>query len=302
MTEMKNSVKIWIITAVVLIAAGAVMFTASIASANFDFSVLDNSEYVTNVHYQKERVESFDIKVTTADVSFLPSDDGTCKVVCFENSKKAHKVSLVDGTLKIEPQDTRKWYEKIGVTIGKKTEVKIYLNEYSFDKVSAESDTGKINMPADFDFSAADLETDTGDISWNANVKGEISAKADTGDITFSGISADGVTVRTSTGHVKLDGVKAENGISVKTSTGRIESIFVECRELKTECSTGKVFIKSSTASELMDIRTTTGGVTFESADAGEIKVKTDTGSVKGSLRTMKYFNAKTDTGKIELP
>ena len=75
------------------------------------------SDYETNIHKINEEFDNISIKTDTADIAFVPSDDGMCKVVCYEDAKSIHSVEIQDGTLMINVVNNKNWYDYIGVNI-----------------------------------------------------------------------------------------------------------------------------------------------------------------------------------------
>ena len=126
-----------------------------------------------------------------------------------------------------------------------------------------ESDTGDLHMPGAFLFSIADIENDTGDVDWQADLSGRLSISTDTGDTLLLGLSAGSLELDSDTGHIKI-----VNTVTLKE----------------------------------MKIENDTGDVTFEKADAESLYVETDTGDVTGTLLTEKLFRAESDTGRVEIP
>lgn len=55
-------------------------------------------------------------EIGTADLRFLPSEDGKCPVVCYEPENAVHSVSVSDGTLTVSSGNDRKWTDYIGIT------------------------------------------------------------------------------------------------------------------------------------------------------------------------------------------
>ena len=200
------------------------------------------------------------IDVDTSDVTVLPSADGTCKVVCTETKAQNHRVTVRDDTLMIDVVNSGDWLESL-FSFGAMS-VEIYLPQSRYAALRFESDTGNLEMPGDFLFASAELEVDTGDILWQADVSGKLSVSADTGDVTLSDCLAGMVEVETDTGNVYFD--RADG-----------ESIRVE---------------------------TDTGNVYFDRADGESIRVETDTGNVTGTVATEKLFRGVSDTGRVNVP
>ncbi len=249
-----------IILSVCLIVVGLALTAAAIFATNFTFDFFDRCSTQT-VHEITEDFQNISIRVDTSDVRFFLSDDNTCRVVSTEANGQYHFVQVDNNTLTIGHGIQRYWYEAL-FSFGNMA-LDIYLPRSRYVAFHLGSDTGDLDMPADFLFSTADIETDTGDIRWQANLSGKLSISADTGNITL-----------------------------LNCSMGKLEL----------DADTGDIHLTDTVAANMMDIETNTGDVTFDRADGGSIHVETDTGDVTGTFATEKLFRGESDTGRIPIP
>ena len=118
-----STTKFWLIVALLLLVLGILLFSLIMMTNGFDIFG-DKSE--TNTHEVTEEFKDISLSTDTADILFLPSEDGKTKVVCHENPKAKHSVKVDDGTLTINEVDERKWYDYIGFNIYK-TKITVYL-------------------------------------------------------------------------------------------------------------------------------------------------------------------------------
>ena len=260
---MRTKTKIWFIVAAFLVIIGCVMFGGVMMKLKWDFSKLSTSKYVTNTYEIEEEFQKICVQADTADITFRKAEDGICKVVCVEHESEKHETEVKDGTLSIQLQDERKWFEHIGINVG----------------------TSKITvfLPQGFMFSSVDVLTSTGDI---------VMKKIETGRLNLS----------VSTGKITVESVKCEGDVKLKVTTGNSFLTDVQCKNLSTTGNTGKITMKSVVAEEQIDIKRSTGDVSFEKVDASDIVVKVSTGDVKGSLLSEKVFVTKMSTECVYLP
>ena len=129
---MTKSLKIIIGIAVGLVLAGAVLAFVALAAAGFDTGKLGAGKFETKEYTVEDAFDGVTVSVKTADVTFLPSEDGTVRVECYEGEKQPHTVGVVDGKLTIFGVDQRKWYEMITI-FSKSPKVKIYLPAGEYD-------------------------------------------------------------------------------------------------------------------------------------------------------------------------
>jgi hypothetical protein len=58
----------------------------------FFFKALFNQDYTLNTHEITKEFNDLSINTDTADIIFAKSNDGQCKVECFESEKITHSV------------------------------------------------------------------------------------------------------------------------------------------------------------------------------------------------------------------
>ena len=276
----------------ILITFGVIILTMTACSA---------ANYETNVYEINESFYDIAIKTDTADIAFLPSDDGMCRVVCYEKSKVSHSVEVENGTLTVKVVDNRKWYDYIGVNIDS-PKITIYLPEAEYSSLVVEEDTGDIEIAKDFEFKSIDVSLDTGNVKCYASATDAIKIVASTGDVYVENISASSLDLKTSTGDITARGITSDEKITVDVSTGKAHLSNITCKNLTSTGSTGDISLINVIATEKISIERSTGNVTLEGSDATELFITTDTGDVKGSLLTNKVFITKTDTGRINVP
>ena len=303
MAKMKRSAKIWLIVAASLTALGLLAIAFSIAASGFDFSRFGTTEYETNSYEIEETFRDISIKTNTSDVIVKRSDDETARVVCREESKIKHNVSVEDGALIIEMVDARKWYEHInvGINVGN-TSITVYLPDGAYGDLTVRVDTGDTEIQKDILFEDIDVDSDTGDVSSYAWATGTLKIKTTTGDITVGDLFAGNIDLAASTGKMTVKDVNCAGEIKQKSSTGKAFFENVNCQSMTSVASTGDISLTAVKVDELLDIERSTGDVRFDGSDAAEIVIETDTGDVMGSLLSDKIFFVTTDTGDVDVP
>jgi DUF4097 and DUF4098 domain-containing protein YvlB len=298
---MKKSAKIWLIIASLLVIIGAVMFAVSLIAYNGDFTKFATAKYQTNMHEISEEFADISIDTDTANIVFLPSDDGKCKVECHERENENHSVKVENGTLKITYVDQREWYEYIGINFGS-TRVTIYLPSTEYSSLRIKEDTGNITLTSDFGFDVIDIKTSTGDVHCDRATAESVKIRTSTGNIELIGIECSSLDLGASTGNINVSDAKCSGDIKIEVSTGNTKLQSVSCKSLTSSGDTGDILLKKVIASEKFSIETDTGDIDFNASDAAEIFVETDTGDVCGTLLSSKVFITETDTGDVDVP
>jgi len=298
---MKTAIKIWLLVAASLVLAGILLFGGAMLAMNRNFYNLSSSKYETNTYEIGNDFENISMKVSTADIAFLPSEDGACRVICYEDAKRKHKVEITEGVLSICEKDTRKWYEHIGFSWSNPM-IRVYLPEEQYGALTIKGSTGDIGIPKNFVFDSMDISVSTGHITNRASTLKRMKLNTSTGDIFVEDVTVSYLDLSVSTGKVKVTRVRCSEDVSLRVTTGDATLTILTCKNLSSQGSTGELFLQSVIASESYSLERSTGDIQFDGCDASEIYVKTDTGKVTGTLLSEKIFFTETDTGKVNTP
>lgn len=298
---MNETTKILIIIAISLILLGGIIFVCTMSICGWDFTRLSMSKYDTKTYEISEEIKNLSIVTSTTDVEILPSDDSKITVICYEQEKTSHQITVSDGTIAIEQHDTRKFYEYIGFNFGQ-PKISIYLPKGEYEALTVAVSTGDINIANGAKFKSISVSGSTGDVSNYASVSESIKISISTGDIFMENVNADSLDLTVSTGKINASKVMCNSDVKIKVSTGKTYLTDIKCDNFTTEGNTGDIFLNNVIAENKLTIERSTGNVHFDGCDAGEIFVQTDTGKVKGSLLSEKVFIPRSDTGDIEVP
>lgn len=278
---MKKSTKIALILAVVLILVGGALFTLASMAVDWDYETLKYESYEMNKYQLEEEIKNITLKTDTANVRFYPSSDGELMVECYEHTKAKHAVSVAGDTLSVELQDTRKWYDHIGISF-QSPEITVYLPRAAYDTLTVRTTTGNTSINNDLEFQKIEINQSTGHVWCGAS-------------------ASERMKIRTSTGEIHLKDSKV-GALELEVSTGDSTLENITCKSLDSNGSTGDVTLKNTVADEALSIKRSTGRIRFWDCDAAEIFIKTDTGDVRGTLLTEKIFFTETDTGSVTTP
>ena len=298
---MKNSTKIWLITATSLILIGFIIMGGALALFKWDFEKLSTDKFETDKHEIAEDFNSISVKADTANIAFALSDDGKCKVECYENKKEKHSVKVEEDTLIIEKTNNKAWYDYIGINFST-PKITVYLPKTEYSSLLIKASTGDVEMPEDFKFESADISLSTGVVDFFASATDAVKIKTTTGRICAQNISVGALTLSTSTGSITASNIVCDGNIYTEVSTGKTNLNNIKCKNITSDGDTGKITLSNVIAEEKLSIERNTGDVRFENSDAGEIFVETSTGNVTGTLLTEKVFITESSTGKINVP
>lgn len=298
---MRTKTKIWLVIASALMLLGLILLGGAMTVLKWDFKKLTTGKYETNEYAISKTFANITIVADTADIVFVPVENESVSVICYEQHNVKHSVFVADDTLTIEVEDTRKWYAHIGIHFGTpKITVSIPQGEYG--ALSIESETGDVELPREFQFTSIDVSESTGDVTCYASALGDVKIKTSTGNICVENIFAGTLDLSVTTGQVTAASVACEGDVSVRVSTGKTAIIDMTCKNILSEGGTGDLTLTNVIASEKFTLKRSTGDVTLHRCDAAELSIQTSTGDVTGSLLTEKVFLVDTDTGRREYP
>lgn len=283
-------VSAWITGSIVLL-----LLVMAVLGLVFADSLVTNSYSITDPFYHVRVVTD------TADVFVLPAEDRMTEVDCLELSKAKHAVSVKDGTLTIEIQDSRKWYELMGIHFST-PKVSVYLPSGVYSNLVIEGDTGDVEIAPDFRFANMNIAVNTGNVTNRASSVGDMDLRTSTGDICVEEVSAATMSFSVSTGDISASSINCTEDLSVHVSTGNSVLHAVRCKNLLSTGETGSSSLGDVIAEETFSIKQSTGDVHLDGCDAASLQIQTDTGDVSGSLLSEKVFIARTDTGSVDVP
>lgn len=287
--------KIILISSIVILAMIFTCFVALLVNEIYMNSSTERNEYNISDEFQ-----NIDIISSTDNIKLCYSANGENKVYCSENKYVKYNIEVIDGTLYIKEEDSRKI--KISILNFIKYSVEVYLNNEALNNLNIQNDTGEILINQELRFQNIDIQNDTGDIKLFSNCDESIEIESSTGDVELLGIdSSASVNIKNDTGNIKI-GNSNVGTIDIKTDTGNVDLSEVNCDSLSLKISTGRTNLDSVIVVNNLDIKGSTGDVKLDGCDALNINITLDTGSVKGTILTSKFFICKSNTGRVDVP
>ena len=296
---MSRTAKIWLIAAGILVVLGPVLIV--IAAAAGGFSGFNHTTYETKTYEPVSTFDQIAVYTEMSDIELATTDEAQCRVVCDVAENLTQTAEAQDGTLFIQSNDTRSWYERLFSFSFKAPKIRLYLPQASYASLLIEAATGDISIPKGFTFDTLKIDSGTSDVICLADVTNDTQIKLSTGGVVLGG-SSGAATVTTSTGDVELSSVTANGNLSIGTDTGDISLQKTTCAACAIETDTGDIELTNMIAAGDLQIKSTTGDVLFDGSDADGIAVKTTTGDVTGTLLSEKVFITDTSTGDVNVP
>ena len=289
-----------LITSTCFIVAGILIFAIALGASGCNFSKMGNKNYQTKEYEITQEFNSLSLNTDTADIILTPASDEKCKVVCYENEKIYHSVTVENGALTVSVKDERKWFDYIGIN-WENEKITVYLPNSEYQALNVKTDTGDVKIPKDFTFAGITIKSDTGDVDCYASSSGNMEIEATTGDINLAHLTAPNLSVKVTTGDIEIENVVCKD-LQVITTTGDAELSNILCNNFTSKGSTGDISLEKVIATENFKVERSTGDVELDRCDGVNITIKTDTGDVQGSFASPKNIIASSDTGKVRVP
>lgn len=293
---MKKSIKaVLLISGSILLLAGGGIFAVGCKNSKLE-------QKVRTFDLADKAVQNFNFNLSVSDLEFIPTTDGTKKVVLYENEKIYHEERIEESTLFVESKGKEKWYQQIKPDLTKK-KVEVYLPSSELGTLKIDSSTGDIKIPKEYSFDSSEISLSTGNVVYNASVKNAVSIRSSTGDVSLNDVNAKSMKIKRSTGKATLKNINVEEVLELEGSTGKVDIEKLRSKTLLVSGSTGDIELNDVVMTEDIKINVSTGDVEFSDMDAsGIIDIETSTGDVKGSLLSGKTFDVRSDTGRIDIP
>ena len=203
-------------------------------------------------------IEDMEIMVENSRVDFLPSNDGTSRVVLTGNSDDfTLKTEVLDGRLVIEVEDQSGFFN---FGFNRSSTLQVFVPSSGLASLTADSNNGAIQ--------ANDIEAS------------ELSLEANNGRIELEAVNSETVNVETANGRIELADMEAI--MTVRASNGRI--IFADVSgEIEAKASNGRIELTVDTLDFPVDFETNNGHIeihTENEPDNARIESRVDNGSI----------------------
>lgn len=268
----------------VILLIGAVTAFVGIKMVDYDFGKITNMPEYTEKELTLDGITKIEITEDTCDIKAIPSADGKMRVRYFENENETYEITYAEGGTKLVMKKKSKSPAQWFTLSLKQVNLIIELPSDYNGELKTETDTGDITVK-DLDFSAAEFETETGDVSLTKVTANRLAAETETGDITIGDTAADIIMTETETGDISLTKITA-NKVSAETETGELTLKDTDVKEIGLETETG-------------DIK----GVLCGRKDEYTVTAKTETGrnNLQNTAGGTRKLTVKTETGDIKI-
>ncbi|MBT2570080.1 DUF4097 family beta strand repeat-containing protein [Planococcus sp. ISL-110] len=248
---MKTLVRILIIVTVLFVIGVIAVLYAIYTSDPAQQEVLEEQTF-------DEEIENMEITVENSRVDFLPSDDGTSRVVLTGNSDDfTLETDVSGGRLTIKVED-RSGFFVFG--FNRSSTLQVYVPATGLASLSVNSINGAID--------AKDIQA------------AELSLEANNGRIEMEAVESDKVDVETANGRIELTNIEAD--MTVRASNGRITFTDVS-GEVQAKANNGRIDLTTDTLDFPVDFETNNGHIEIQTENEpsnARIEARVDNGNI----------------------
>lgn len=318
---MRKSLKIVLIIASSLVGFGILCMCLAVGLGGTDMFFTNNAKNDVKIMSATfDEVDIINVKDVSNDVKIIKSEDNQVKVTYGTSEKFSYYVKEIDGTLYVEYDDFRHWYDYI-VIFGKLSEPDLIievpektLNELNIKCTSGDIEAKSVNsLVTNLKTTSGGVEVggNVGDLTVNAT-SGYVKLNADTqaemavvsttsGKLTLSGNVKGDVIADNTSGDIVFEDLKCKN-LDAKTSSGKIKGENLTLASVKADTISGGIEFDNTVCTGDMTLEATSGSIKLESVDAANYDLHTTSGGIKAEILTAKLYNVKSTSGSVKTP
>lgn len=298
---MKKHIKILIISSVVSIFIGASMMLGAwlvlrsnaadmVAGLEFEEKTLTLTEPFTKIN----------INTLNSSIELLPSPDGVCRIVCSDNEKLYHQISVSGSQLNINQNADWQWYEMLNGLFQKDSlSLRVYLPEAEYMLLHAYSGSGDITIAPDFRFQTVNTYTKRGNTEATALYAENLTICSVSGDLILRELAAaNDIYLESISGFMQIEKLSAVN-VTTHASGGRTVLENIASDYLRATTVSGDIHMTGSSFRNTTYFETGSGSIAIADSNCAEQSLQTSSGSVTLQNITGDSLNARTESGAI---
>lgn len=268
----KNTSKIILLSLVGLVVIAIIL---GLGRAIYLKSTEEIKSLIIEETYSKVNIDTQTEKINI----YLSSDEN--KALYVENKNISLEVNVANDTLFIKRIDNRKFYDQMFNFTDFKLD--LYLTKEVIESLKIDCSTGDIIIHDGFTFNNVIINNSTGNVTIESNVTNDLN-------------------IKNSTGNIKIKNCNDVGNINIDAGTGDVELSNINCTKLDIKISTGDTKLTNVLVKNNFNMDGSTGNLLLDDFDAANIYVNLSTGDVKGTILSSKFFVAKSDTGRVNVP
>ena len=312
---MKRSLKIVLMTAGLLCAAGVVLSGVAFAVGGFGLQAFSAGDMSQEKRYDLSATDAAGLDKVLLDVQDLPlevspSDDDGVHIRYWEDEKDSYTLSLENGELRLihtrEP-DYFSWLTDgmfSGLAeLGRK--VVLELPASYAGALQLGTSNNSIRLESFRQLAACSLKTSNGSIRLTGIAAGSLTAETTNASIAVRDLTADTARLSSTNGTLSAEGVRLTGDLAASTTNSSLILKEVACAGLEASTTNGGLKLIHTAATGRVQAGTTNGGIRIEALSSPDIRLSSTNGSVRGTVAgdVREYaVSSHTTNGESNLP
>ena len=277
---MRKFCKVLLITAGIIVGIGIVLCALGFAFGGGDFMRTMSRDY-KSMSATFDEVEIIEVIESSNKVKIEKSSTDEVKVTYSVCEDYSYKLSNIDGKLKIEFDDYRKWYELFKFISFDSPDLVIEVPETTLKELNVKTTSGSVEAK----------ELNCLDTTLKVT-SGRIEAGGNLGDLNISSTS----------GSVQINSNTVAQNAEIYATSGGIEAEGFTAASLDVSSSSGSIKFRGVTAVGDMKVKCTSGSLKLEGVDAANYDLQTTSGSIRANILAPKYYDVKATSGSTNTP
>lgn len=290
---------------------GIIIIACAWIVADFDYRKFSNAGTYEQKQYQAQlqNVTSIVVDTSNETVKVVPSKDDELHVTYYENKIHSYTFEEAGDELRIEEQETRKFYQYFmtfdidvegeqalvielpasydqDITIRNKNEDVLLSDFEKLAKVSVNTSYGEVTIRNIGSLASLEIGDKQNDISLKKfHVDGAIDLSTTYGEIDLQDVvCGSSLTMKSSNDNFYLDHVSVAEMLQAETTYGDIEIEHSLAGSTKLRSTNGKIHLKDAFTTASIEADTSYGAILFKDLKADTISLKTSNDEVKGNV------------------
>lgn len=304
---MKKHIRILIITSVISIFIGTSMLLgALLALRSGAENAVAGLQFNEKSHTITDSFTKINIRTINSSIELLPSPDGVCRIVCSDNEKLYHQISVTESPsgsqLNINQVSNWKWYEMLYDLFQQDNlSLRLYLPESEYALLHAHSSSGDITIAPDFRFETVNTYTASGNTKMAALYAKHLTVSSVSGDLILRNLeAAEDAFLESISGFTQVENLKAVN-VTTHASSGRTVLENVASDTLHTTTVSGDIHVLGGNFRDTAYFEASSGNVEIVDSEVSEQTIQTVSGNVTIQNASGKSLNAGSSNGNISI-
>ena len=304
---MKKHIKILIISSVISIFIGASMLLGGLFALHSGAeNAVAGLQFNEKSHTITDSFTKINIRTINSSIELLPSPDGVCRIVCSDNEKLYHQISVTESPsgsqLNINQVSNWKWYEMLYDLFREDNlSLRLYLPESEYALLHAHSSSGDITVAPDFRFQTVNTYTASGNTQMTALYAQHLTVSSVSGDLILRNLEiAEDAFLESISGFTQVENLKAAN-ITTHASSGRMVLENASSDTLHATAVSGDILVLSGNFRDTAYFEASSGNIEIVDSEVSEQTIQTVSGNVTIQNACGKNLNAGTSNGSMSI-